>query len=306
MLDFIINNFETVIAITSAIISVIALIFTVMAFWLKKGAKITGYINFCSSIESDDDYPAGIILENNKDKAIVIYKIFVRFGLNCYLLIEDFGTNPLIIPAFETYKKEYEKIISYSMNMKRVSINNLIKNPKIKRKIYLATSDGKIVVSSPKKQWDPMTLVFKNYGTLYIIPDRIYYKGNAYSRKTLYIVELKKDGKEEILSFTSEDSHLIKYKNIFKGDLIFSKEAFDSVGNLKSYFIKLKKQQMIEFDEIQVIDFQEYIKINYRINDDKTFEIPNLNFFQYYVLGKIFKRKEERRIKELNKKIKNK
>lgn len=302
MLDFIMDNFETLIAITSAIISVIALIFTVMAFWLKKGAKITGYINFCSSIESDDDYPAGIILENNKDKAIVIYKIFVRFGFNCYLLVENFGTKPLIIPAFETYKKEYEPIVSYSMSMRRVSINNLINNNKLKRKIYLSTSEGKIVVSSPKKQWDPIMLVFKNYATHYITPDRIYYKGKAYGRRTLYLVELKTAGKENILSFTSEDYHLIKYINIFKGDLIFNKEAFESVENLKSYFIKLKEKQMIEFDEINIIDFQEYLKVNYRIDTYNTLEIPKLNVFQYYFLGKLLKKKEDRKLKELNKK----
>lgn len=111
----------------------------------------------------------------------------------------------------------------------------------------------------------------------------------------------KKYGEENILSFTSEDSHLIKYKNIFKGDLIFNKEAFDSVEKLKSYFIKLKEQQMVEFDEINVIDFQEYLKVNYRISAEKTLEIPNLNFFQYYFLGKLLKRREDRKLKEMNK-----
>ena len=301
MLDFIIDNFETVIAITSAVISVIALIFTVMAFWLKKGAKISGYINFCSDIQSEDDFPGEIILNNNKDKAIVINKIFVRFGYNCYLLIEDFGNSPLIIPAFESYKKKYEPIVSYSANMNRVSINNLISNNKIKQKIYLSTPEGKIIVSSPKKQWDPIVLCFKNFMTHYVIPDRIFYKGKAYGCRTLYLVELKKDGKENILSFTPEDSHLIKYKNVFKGDLKFNKIAFDSVDNLKSYFMKLKKQHQIEFDEINVIDFQKYLNVNYQVNRDNIFEIPKLSGFQYYFLGNIFTRNKERKIKKQNK-----
>lgn len=301
MLDFIIDNFETVIAITSAVISVIALIFTVMAFWLKKGAKISGYINFCSDIQSEDDFPGEIILNNNKDKAIVINKIFVRFGYNCYLLIEDFSNSPLIIPAFESYKKKYEPIVSYSANMNRVSINNLISNNKIKQKIYLSTPEGKIIVSSPKKQWDPIVLCFKNFMTHYVIPDRIFYKGKAYGCRTLYLVELKKDGKENILSFTPEDSHLIKYKNVFKGDLKFNKIAFDSVDNLKSYFMKLKKQHQIEFDEINVIDFQKYLNVNYQVNRDNIFEIPKLSGFQYYFLGNIFTRNKERKIKKQNK-----
>lgn len=302
MLDFFITHFETLIAISSAIVSVIALVFTVMTFWLKKGAKITGYINFCSSIESDDDYPSEITLENNKDKAIVIYKIFVKFGFNCYLLIEDFGTKPLIIPAFESYKKRYEPIVSYSSNMNRVTINNFINNRRVKQRIYLATSDGKIVVYPPKRRWDPIGIYFENVATSYVIPDRIYYKGKAYGGRTLYLVELKAGEKEDVLSLVTDDSHLIRYHNVFKGDLIFNKSDFDSIENLNSRFIKFKEQQKVEFDEINIIDFQEYLKANYQVKTSRTFEISNLNGFQYYFLGKLKTISEERKLKKLNKK----
>ncbi len=297
-------NFDTIIAITSAIISVIALVFTVMAFWLKKGSKITGYITFCSDIRSEDDYPKEIILNNNKDKSIVINKIFVRFGFNCYLLIEDFGDKPLIIPAFESYKKQYEPIVSYSASMNRVSIEKLLNDKKIKRRIYLSTPDGKIIVSPPKKQWEPIILCFKNCATHYVEPDRIYYKGKAYGARTTYLVELKKDEKENILSFTPEDAHLIKYKNIFKGDIKFNEEAFDSVDKLTSYFMELKEKHMVEFDEINVIDFQKYLGINYQINKNKIVEIPKLNGVQYYILGKIVTTIRNKEIKKQNKKMK--
>ena len=304
MQALLVDNFDTIIAISSAVISIIALVFTIKAFWLKKGAKITGYIIFCSDIQSEDDYPEEIILNNNKDKSIVINKIFMRFGFNCYLLIEDFGDKPLIIPAFESYKKKYEPIVSYSASANRASINKLIKDKKIKRKIYLSTPEGKIIVSSPKKQWDPIMLCFKNCATHYVEPDRIYYKGNAYGCRTTYLVELKKDGKENILSFTPEDAHLIKYKNIFKGDIIFNETAFDSVEKLTAYFMELKKQNMVEFDEINVIDFQEYLGVNYQINKDKIVEIPKLNVFQYYILGKIVTKIRNKEIKKQNKKRK--
>ena len=304
MISFVENYFDTIIALSSAIISIIALIFTVKAFWLKKGAKIRGYVNFCSDIESEDHFPSEIVLENEKDKAIVIYKIFVRFGYNCYLLIEDFGDKPLVISAFESYKKKYDPIVSYSANMNRVSIDNLIKDRNLKHKIYLSTSEGKIVVSFPKKRWDPIALCFKNYATSYISPDRVYYKGNAYGSRILYIVELTKDGKEDILSFTSEDSHLIKYKNIFKGDLKFNKEAFESADKLKFYFLKLKSEHMLDFDEINIIDFQEYLGVNYQINKERIDQIQKLNGFQYYFLGRLLTHKRNRKIKKQNRKKK--
>ena len=68
--------------------------------------------------------------------------------------------------------------------------------------------------------------------------------------------------------------------------------------------MELKKQNMVEFDEINVIDFQEYLGVNYQINKDKIVEIPKLNVFQYYILGKIVTKIRNKEIKKQNKKRK--
>src|SRR5439155_13648994 len=43
-------------------------------------------------------------LENLKDRAVVIFKIYMKFGNNVFIEIDDFANNPLILKPFEVFK----------------------------------------------------------------------------------------------------------------------------------------------------------------------------------------------------------
>ena len=95
------------ISLVALIISIIALIYTVRTYLLKAGSNVRGSFGMCSSsVSSEDQYVTIITLENLKDRAIVIFKIYLKIGHNYFLEIENFNGEPLILKPFELFKKE--------------------------------------------------------------------------------------------------------------------------------------------------------------------------------------------------------
>lgn len=88
------------ISIVALIISIIALYYTIKAFMLKRGHNIRCDISTCSTVECDDDYVSSITLENIKDRATVIFSIYLKLGRSNYILLEDFEKEPLILKPF--------------------------------------------------------------------------------------------------------------------------------------------------------------------------------------------------------------
>lgn len=170
-------------AVASAIamiISIIALVYTTKTYILKSGTRIRGSFILCSSYSCEDQYVNKITLENLKDKAEIIYKIFLRLGHNYYIVIEDFEDNPLILKPFEAYTKQYDPIEYYSVNMNRIKLNNLFSDRKMKARLVLSTAEGKYIVKGRESYWDPIIDFFNNHMTAIIHPIRGTYKEKAY------------------------------------------------------------------------------------------------------------------------------
>lgn len=162
-------------SLSALLISIIALIYTVKAYLLKAGHHLRCDIGTCSSIECNDHYVSSITLENIKDRATVIFKIYLRLGRNYYLLLEDFSNNPLILRPFEVYHKEYDPILFYSVNNRVINLDAVFNYKK--RKVILSTTDGKYVVNANTKRWDIIPKFFRNLMTAIIDPIRTGYKG---------------------------------------------------------------------------------------------------------------------------------
>ena len=162
------NTISSLISITALLISIIALYFTIRAFSLKSGQRFRCGYSVMTSIDCDDRYVSSITVENLKDRAAIIFKIYLKFGLNNYLLVEDFSDSPLILKPFEVYYKEYEPILFYSLGSRLTKIDKLIENKKVKSKVLLTTSNGKYTIKSNTKQWDPLIPFFKNHSTALI------------------------------------------------------------------------------------------------------------------------------------------
>ena len=122
-------------ALVALIVSIIALVYTAKAYLLKSGAYIRGLYSICSSISCDDKYIHHMNLENLKDRAVVIFKIYLQVGHNYFIEIDDFEDNPLILRPFEIFYKEYDPIDLYSVGMGRILLNDLLDDKSAKQKI---------------------------------------------------------------------------------------------------------------------------------------------------------------------------
>lgn len=125
--------------------------FTIRAFLLKSGQKFRCDISVASTIECEDKYVSSITIENLKDRAAVIFKIFIKYGLNNYLLIEDFSNSPLILKPFEVYYQEYDPILFYSTGTRIAKLDKIFDNKKVKYRVLLTTTNGKYLVKSNTK-----------------------------------------------------------------------------------------------------------------------------------------------------------
>lgn len=112
-------------SIVALLVSVTALIYTVKTYLLKSGSQIRGRHSVTSTVYCDDKYVISIYLENMKDRATVIFKIYLLVGRNNYVEIEDFEDTPLIFQPFEVYSKTYDPIYFYAFNINRIKLNDL-------------------------------------------------------------------------------------------------------------------------------------------------------------------------------------
>lgn len=305
MLEYGIRSIEAItsltISATALIVSIIALYYTVRAFLLKSGHRIRCDISTASTVECDDDYVSSITLENLKDRATVIFSIYLQLGRGNYLLLEDFGVKPLILKPFEVYHKEFDPLLFYSASLKRVKLDHLLNNRKIRRKILLSTTDGKYVVKTHTRKWSPTPEFFINYTTAIISPQRIEYKGEGYGSNVKFLVEFKNANLENsVLSF-KEDDHCLK---LFE-DFQLTKESLKDANSLEEFFKDLKSKQTLNFDEIEIIDFQDQISKASQSYEMEPIDLEAKSFFKYNILGRILTIWENRKMKIENRKLKN-
>lgn len=285
------------ISIVALVISIIALVYTVLAYLLKSGHKIRCDISTTSTVECEDNYISSITLENLKDRATVIFDIYLKLGHSNYLLIESFANSPLILKPFEVYHKEYSPILFYSVNMYTIGLNKLFNSKEVKKRILLSTTDGKYVVKANTKHWRPELMFFKNHFTATIKPIRFLYKNTAYGSNVKFLLVLKRDDSEDaIIKLKDGDEEL----QIFK-KCVFTTESLSSKEKLEKFIFDQINQENILCDSFEIIDFREIVnemKANYTVKD---FELESLSFWNYYVLGKILTIWEDHKLRKENK-----
>lgn len=281
-------------SLSALLISIVALGYTVKAYLLKAGHRLRCDIGTCSSVECNDHYVSSITLENIKDRATVIFKIYLRLGRNYYLLLEDFSNSPLILRPFEVYHKEYEPILFYSDNSRVINLDSVLYHKK--RKVILSTTDGKYVVNANTKRWDIIPKFFKNLMTAIIDPIRTGYKGKKYGANVKFLVVLKDDeNKETVIPLHERDYRLKVFVN-FR----LTEECLNSVENLKIFLKKQKKLGKLTYKDMKIIDFQKHYN---EIRSEYEKDILNakyISFFKYEILGRLGTILEDRRLKKVN------
>lgn len=283
--EYPIPSTSAIIAISAMIVSLVALIYTVKTYILKSGTNIRGSYGKCSSsIYSDDQYVTNVTLENLKDRAIAIFEIYLKIGHNYFLEIETFDDQPLILKPFEVFYKEYDPIDLYSYGMSRIDLNKLLSNEKIKKQLVLSTSDGKYVVTSWIKRWNPIYDFFDNHLITVIQSCRTKYKGKSYGINVKYIVDIKmENGKEETIPIYPED---YKRKNFKKFNL--SKESLDSKESLEEFLYEQVGNGLLNCKEITVHDFSVWRDEIYESENEKTIKAEYCNWFVYNFIGPLY------------------
>ncbi|MCT7616481.1 hypothetical protein [Aliarcobacter butzleri] len=282
----IINMLSLPISLIAFFVAFITLIYTIKLFYMKKGIDVRCSYSINSSIECEDSYIGDFILENRKDKSIVIFQIYLKIGHNYYLEIEDFSDNPLVVKPFEVYSKKFDPILFYSVSMKRIKLDNLINERRIKKKIILFTTNGKYEVKAHINLTNPIVLFFRNYLTFVIYPNRLKYEDKAYGSNIKFLVELiSKNNEKEILSLR-ENSYQTKF-NGFK----LTRESLISKENLETFFdTEIKNNNLKHVEKFNIIDFQKEVikRKNNQIQENKIIEAKYYNYFKYFILGKFF------------------
>lgn len=270
------------VAVVALIVSIIALVYTVQAFALKSGLDIRGSFNSCSSVYGDDKYVCRVTLENLKDKATVIFKIYLKMGHNYYVLIDNFEDEPLILKPFEAFRRSYDPVDFYSVNTYRIKIDGLLEDDKVPKKLILSTSDGKYVVETGFVQWDPVFLSFKNHFTAVIHPMRLIFKGKSFGSNTKFVAVVKHEDGEDIIPFYP-DSHKFNMFRRFR----LTEDALGSKESLENFLREKQGEGVFKATSIEVYDYKERSKEAFTFGYKESATATYQNWFMYYVVGKI-------------------
>lgn len=251
-----------------------------------------------SSVDADDQHLSSLVVENLKDRAVTIFRIYLRVGHNFYVEIEDFQDKPLVLRAFETWHKEYGPIEFYGVSGKRIAMNSLFDDKRARKRIVLATSDGKYVITKRPKHWDPVHDFFKNHMTAVIRPVSTTYKGKPISGTASYLVEIVgTSGAVEVVSLQKDGYRFQRFKN-FR----LTKESLESIETLRAFFNEQIEAGSLICQSIEVVDigaWRERERKDY--NRAAPIKAAYVGYLRYRVAGRIGTILSDRRLAQVNK-----
>ncbi|MBU9311655.1 hypothetical protein [Burkholderia multivorans] len=264
-------------------IALVALLFNIKNYRRKAGVLVRGSVGFGSSIYGNDHYIHEITLENLKDRAITIYGIYVKIGHSYYIEVEDFEDNPFILKPFEIYQKKYGPIEFYSVNMKTIKLDNLIKDESIRKTIILSTSDGRYTVPKQIPQWHPLRDFFNNYMTAVIRPVRSTFDGKDMGANIRFVLEIfGKNGNKESVPIHPHDYRVVKFRNFQ-----LTKGSLESKESLESFIQKTIDEGKMSCERFVVHDIDQWRTQAHEHYQKIPIIAKRYNAFQYFVLGRI-------------------
>ena len=264
-------------------ISLFALVTTILNFRRKSNISISGSMDYSLGSPTSNAYVSKIFLDNKKDRAVTIYAVYLMIAPNYYIQLEDLEKEPLILGPYSSVVREYGQVHFYSINLKRIDLNNLFepkrdnRTPKRRKSIVLATSDGRYVVRNPVKRWSPVGLFFRNHLTAVIRPVTVKYKDQFIDPRAKFVVILKYRDDEQILMIGSDEYRYRRFKN-----LQFTESNLESVESVKEFFETQRSKANIRFDSIEVMSPSKWIEI-----PEGVLQAPEIGWLEYNVMGLI-------------------
>jgi hypothetical protein len=290
-------------SVTSLSIATLAFVIAVKNYRRKAGMYVRGSLTVASGRASNDPYVAEVLLENLKDRAVTIFAIYLKLGVNYYIELENLEENPLVLKAFETYRKKFGPIEFYGVNGNKINLREVFATAKAKKRLVLSTSDGKYVVPSSLRRWNPVEDYFRNQWTAIIKPVHSIFKDIYVGGNIAYVIEIVgTDGHEEIMPIHPKDYEL----KIFR-EFSLTQEALSSKQTLEEFLKGKMDEGKLPCKEFKVHDLADWRKIAHEFYaGGNTIDAEYIGRFRYYVMGRIFTRYSAWKIGRENKKLASK
>lgn len=282
----------------SIIIASIAGVFTYFTYKLKIGQKARA----CCGIMYSKDLPyiSSVIIENQKDKDLVIHDIYVRFGPDIYvdLLDKDFSDKyNIVVPPLSVKEIQFGPVFMYNVNTHRVAVESLFKTTKYK--IVLSTSQGKLICNDWDKGWSAISESLNNHHVVVAHPNRIYSTSSvyfknifetpaidysSYSDEVKYVVKLiTKDGDKMFCKIYDNNKKIVLFK-----DLTFSEEVLKDEDSIRKYLNKAKEKKLVNFSKIEEIyNVQKMMDSTLELYQDEIIELKSESPLHFYTIGYI-------------------
>lgn len=134
-------------------LGLLAFTVAIRTYYRKSAIGVKSYFIPNQSSHYGKTYIQSYSLESEKDKAISIFRTYLRIGFDTYILLEDFRDKPLILKAYEIHHKEFDRLHWYTSNEHKLDLSEVINDPKIEKRIVLSTSQGKYITQTNKHPW---------------------------------------------------------------------------------------------------------------------------------------------------------
>ena len=267
--------------IATLAVAAIAAVSAVLAFRLKSGLEIRGNFSVTSSIYCEDRYVSSVALENMKDRSVTVFEILIELDHGYYIVLEDFETDPLILGPFETIVRRYDPIDQYSVNMRRIHLDELFSKKGVRLRLVLATSAGRYNVKHYIDRWNPLGDCFRNHLTAVIRPHWSTYKGSAYGSGTKYIVRLIANGlDDEIIPIHPRDHTVRKFR-----DFRLTPESLESREALETFLLERAVEGDLPCTDLEVLDLGALRAERYAEYEDKGSSAARRGWLVYHLAG---------------------
>lgn len=284
--------------ILGIIISLTILVVGVWNYRRKTGVDVRGSFSVASSQSCEDQYVAQITLENQKDRVVTLFGIYLQIGHAYHIKIEDFDDSPYLLKPYETLHKKYGPIEFYAVSTKKVDFNELLSNDKVRKRLVLSTSLGKYTIRKHVHRWNPIVDLFKNNMAATVTPVRSTYKEKALGSNVKYIVEIIiDDGHEEIIPIHPRDYELQVFRSFG-----LTPESLENKEALERYLGSKKMSGILTCEKVLVHDVDAW---RARANDfyrGPKIKAKNYRAFTFYVIGRLYTWYSVWKLKHKNKK----
>ncbi len=266
----------------SILIALVALYVAFRNYRRKSGILIYGGASISKDYLSSYPYVSDLILENQKDRAVTIYAIYLKVGHNYYLEIENLEGNPLVLKPYESLRKSYTRAYVYTSSTSLVSLRRLLNDVNVKKRVALSTAMGRYIVPARVKHWSPILDYFHNVLTITVRPWQIEYKGISLGDNIRYCLDVMSASGNSTVVVTGSELTSTLY------GIRFPKAALESVTTLEDYLEQKRKEGVIPPGvTIHISPIGEIVggQMN-GLSMEKEIELPYYSFISFKVVGR--------------------